>query len=123
MNPFIRATAFVTGLASLVLAMSIIGAMAFSDGEIPSQATPAAIALCSVSIGFLLTVREGELNDDIEQKLRWARFDARSSEASLDNYRFLLRKQAEEINELQLDNAFLREKYHKDIEGAKYETV
>lgn len=119
---FIRVTAFVIGLLTLAMAIGILTTAPFS--ETANEATyPVASLLCLTSIGFLLSVREGEKNDELEHDLRWSRRNEMSNEARSDNYRHIVMKQADRIDELGQEVIFLREKYHKDIEGAKYETV
>ena len=119
---FIRAFSFVVGLLTLAMAIGILTIAPFSKTE--NKATyPVATLLCLTSIGFLLSVREGEKNDDLEMKLRWSRRGIISSGASLDNYRHIVIKQADRIDELGQEIVFLRQKYHEDIEKVKDGTV
>lgn len=119
---FIRATAFVIGLLTLALAIGILTTAPLSKTK--NEATyPVATLLCLTSIGFLLTVREGEKNDDLKYKLIWSRYNEGTTEIMVDNYRSMVMKQSDRIDELGQEVIFLREKYHEDIEKVKDVTV
>ena len=116
---FIRATAFVIGLLTLAMAIGILTTAPLSKTK--NEATyPVATLLCLTSIGFLLTVRESDKNDDLEHDLRYNR---RTYEGMVHSYRDMVSKQSDRIDELGQEVIFLREKYHEDIEKVNDGTV
>lgn len=116
---FIRVTAFVIGLLTLALAIGILTTAPLSKTK--NEATyPVATLLCLTSIGFLLTVREGKKNDDLEHDLR---YNIRTYEGMVHSYRDMVSKQSDRIDELEQEVIFLRQKYHEDIEKVNNGTV
>ena len=116
---FIRAVSFVIGLLTLAMAIGILTTAPLSKTK--NEATyPVASLLCLTSIGFLLSVREGEKNDELEHDLRYNR---RTYEGMAHSYRDMVSKQSDRIDELGQEVIFLRQKYHEDIEKVNNGTV
>lgn len=119
MKTFIRVFSFVIGVLTLAMAIGILTTAPFS--KTVNEATyPVATLLCLTSIGFLLSVREGEKNDDLEHDLRWSKYEERMVR---NQFHHMTIKQSDRIDELGQEIIFLREKYHKDIEKVNNGTV
>ena len=119
---FIRVTAFVIGLLTLGIAFVILTTAPFSETK-NEAAYPVATLLCLTSIGFLLTVREGEKNDELEMRLKGVKWEERRIRVIIGIYRDMVSKQSDRIDELGQEVVFLRQKYHEDIEKVKDVTV
>ena len=119
---FIRVVSFVIGLLTLAMAIGILTTAPFSE-TVNEVTYPVASLLCLTSIGFLLSVREGEKNDELEHDLRWSRRNEMVIEGMANNYRNIVSKQSDRIDELGQEVIFLRQKYHEDIEKVNNGTV